>query len=247
MKLICLNAWGGKRKDELGAFLKQHSDVDIFCFQEVYDKAEGKDKYFWMQNIDLNHLDTLKSQLPGYECLYHPHLGDWWGLAMFVKKGIEIIDSDEVYVHEQKGFNYDLEIIGHTAKNLQYATLSTPKGERTIINFHGLYTGEGKDDTDARRMQSQNIIAFLKTLDNPYILAGDFNLNPTTESMNLLEAHGMRNLIKEYGYTSTRTPLYEKEGKFADYVLVSGDIETLDFNILPDVVSDHSPLYLEFR
>ena len=246
MKLICLNAWGGKKKDELGIFLKKHADVDIFCFQEVYHNADGKDKFFWMQNIDLNHLDTLKGQLPGYQCLYHPHLGDWWGLAMFIKKDISVIDSGEVYVHEQKGFNYDLEIVGKGAKNLQYATIETSNGPRTILNFHGLYTGEGKNDTDARTLQSQNIVAFLKTIANPYVLAGDFNLNPTTESMNLLEAHGMRNLIKEFGYTSTRTPLYEKGGKFADYILVSGGIDALDFSVLPDIVSDHSPLYLEF-
>jgi endonuclease/exonuclease/phosphatase family metal-dependent hydrolase len=246
MKLITLNVWGGKQRDDLGVFLAKHSDVDVFCLQEVYDKAEGKDRYFSKQGIDLNHLDTLKGQLPDYECFYHPHLGDWWGLAIFIKKDLNVIDSGEVYVHKEKGFNYDLETLGHTAKNLQYATIQTDKGEHTVINFHGLYTGQGKDDTHERVVQSQNIVAFLKTLENPYVLAGDFNLNPTTESMNLLESHGMRNLIKEFGYTSTRTPLYEKEGKFADYVLVSGDIETLDFSVLPDVVSDHSPLYLEF-
>lgn len=246
MKLIALNVWGGKRRDDLGKFFARHSDTDIFCLQEVYSNAQGKDKYFWKQNVDLNHLDTLKKQLSEYQCFYHPHLGDWWGLAMFIKKGINVVDSGEIYVHKEKGYNYDLEVLGHTAKNLQYTTLQTENGERTIINLHGLYTGKGKDDTHERVVQSQNIVAFLKTLETPYVLAGDFNLNPTTESLNLLEAHGMRNLIKEFGYTSTRTPLYEKEGKFADYVLVSGGIETLDFSVLPDVVSDHSPLYLEF-
>src|SRR3569623_604859 len=222
MKLITINAWGGKLTRELGAFLQAHPEVDIFCLQEVYHQALGKDVHFTNDGVDLNHLDALKRQVQGYECIYHPHLGDWWGLAMFIKKEISVVDSGEVFVHKEKGWNYDLEVQGYTAKNLQYATLETEAGQRTIINFHGLWNGQGKDDSHERVVQSQNIVAFLKTLENPYVLAGDFNLNPTTQSMNLLESHGLRNLIKEYGYTSTRTPLYEKGGKIANYVLDSG-------------------------
>jgi endonuclease/exonuclease/phosphatase family metal-dependent hydrolase len=245
MKLITLNAWGGRMKDEINAFVTK-TDADIYCFQEVYHGAQGKDTIF-LDNTDFDHLSYLKKHMEGYECLYHPHLGDWWGLAMFIKKGIRIADQGEVYVHKHKGWNYELEVQGYTAKNLQYATVETEAGPRIILNFHGLWNGQGKGDSRERVVQSQNIVAFLKTLESEYVLAGDFNLNPTTDSMNILEAHGMRNLIKEYGYTSTRTPLYEKDGKFADYVLVSGGIEVLDFSVLPDVVSDHSPLYLEFR
>lgn len=245
MKLITLNVWGGRKKEGIRDLVAR-TKADFYCFQEVYNNAAGKDKIF-LDGTCFEHLDYLKKHMPEYGCLYHPHLGDWWGLAMFVKKSVALVDSGEVYVHQQKGFNYELELTGKGAKNLQYATFETPLGVRTVMNFHGLYTGEGKEDTESRVMQSQNIIAFIKTLKHPYILAGDFNLNPTTESMNLLEAHGMRNLIKEYGYTSTRTLLYEKGGKFADYVLVSGEIEALNFSVLPDIVSDHSPLYLEFK
>ena len=57
----------------------------------------------------------------------------------------------------------------------------------------------------------------------------------------------MRNLIKEYGITSTRTSFYEKENKFADHAFVSSDIEVVDFKVLPDEVSDHAALYLEIK
>jgi exonuclease III len=245
MKLITLNTWGGRRSDEINLFLQKHADVDIFCLQEVHHNAKDKEVLF--KEVNLEHLDTLKNQLPGYQYLFHPHIGDWWGLAMFIKKDIQIIDSGEVFVHKNMGWNYELELQGHTAKNLQYATIETRNGLRTIINFHGLWNGQGKDDSDERLLQSQNIITFLKTLTISYVLVGDFNLSPDTISLGMLEDHGMRNLIKEYGVFSTRTPLYDKENKFADYVLVSGDIDALDFSVLPDVVSDHSPLYLEFK
>jgi len=61
----------------------------------------------------------------------------------------------------------------------------------------------------------------------------------------MLEESGLRNLIKEYSIKNTRTSHYSKEGKYADYALVSPEISVLDFRVLPDEVSDHAALYLE--
>ncbi len=113
-----------------------------------------------------------------------------------------------------------------------------------ICNFHGLWNGKGKSDTEDRLKQSEKILEFIGGTDDSVILAGDFNLSPDTESLAMLEKD-MRNLIKEYGITSTRTSYYEKENKFADYVLVSPGIAVKDFRVLPDEVSDHAALYLE--
>ena len=56
----------------------------------------------------------------------------------------------------------------------------------------------------------------------------------------------MRNLIKENNITSTRSSHYEKDVKFADYILVSRDIKIRTFEVLKDIVSDHLPLFLDF-
>lgn len=42
MKLISLNTWGGKVYKPLMTFIKNRSqDMDIFCFQEVFNTASG--------------------------------------------------------------------------------------------------------------------------------------------------------------------------------------------------------------
>ncbi|MEK7201275.1 MAG: endonuclease/exonuclease/phosphatase family protein, partial [Patescibacteria group bacterium] len=66
------------------------------------------------------------------------------------------------------------------------------------------------------------------------------------ESVSRIEAAGLRNLIKEYHVTSPRTSHYTKPEKFADYAFVSAEVTVEDFKVLPDEVSDHAPLYLEF-
>jgi endonuclease/exonuclease/phosphatase family metal-dependent hydrolase len=65
----------------------------------------------------------------------------------------------------------------------------------------------------------------------------------------MIERSGIRNLVKEYGVESTRTKLYrryETGSKFADYIFVSPEVKVNDFKVLPDEVSDHSPLMLDF-
>ena len=159
-------------------------------------------------------------------------------------KRLTVLNEGELFVHREKGYIPDGDV-GHHARNIQYVTVDTPNGKRMVINFHGLWNGKGKGDCDDRLLQSDNIIRFLKDVSVPYIFTGDFNLLPETESMKKLEQFGLINLIKTHGIMSTRTGLYTKPEKYANYMLVSKDVAVATFAVLPDVVSDHSPLFLE--
>ncbi|MEI8223589.1 MAG: endonuclease/exonuclease/phosphatase family protein [bacterium] len=244
MKILCLNTWGGRLTEKLVDFLKQHTDVDVFCFQEVYNEAHGKDTIWMDTNFDL--LNDLKKALPDYLCYYDPHLSDYWGLAMFVRKELIVLEQGEWFVHKHKGHNYEQEKIGHTAKNVQYVTLKVEDQQKlTIINFHGLWNGQGKGDSDDRIEQSRQLVEFCARMRNQYVLCGDFNLLPDSNSLLMFEEFGLRNLIKENNITSTRTSLYPKEGRFADYAFVAKGVDVKNFSVLPDEVSDHAPLLIE--
>lgn len=256
MKLITLNTWGGRAgKEPLLSFFKKHKDgVDIFCLQEVfaaqydgYDKrltANQKLNVSMMMNNGMQDIrDTLGS---GYATLYHPHFYDLFGLMMVAKQKYSILESGDIFVHKHKGYIAEDDLANH-ARNIQYAKMNINGKSITIVNFHGLWNGKGKTDSEERILQSKNIISFLKEVKGEIILCGDFNLRPDTKSIALLEDFGLRNLITEYGVTSTRTSYYKKEEKFADYVLVTKGVEVKDFKVLPDEVSDHSALLLEFE
>jgi endonuclease/exonuclease/phosphatase family metal-dependent hydrolase len=116
-----------------------------------------------------------------------------------------------------------------------------------MINFHGIWNGKGKGDSDDRIMQSKNIIDFTKSLNHDFVLVGDFNLLPDTESIKLFEDTGLKNLIKEYGITSTRTSFYTKPIPYADYAFVTKGIKIKEFKVLPEEVSDHAALCLEIE
>jgi nitrate reductase assembly molybdenum cofactor insertion protein NarJ len=40
--------------------------------------------------------------------------------------------------------------------------------------------------------------------------------------------------------------VYKKPSKSADYLIVSLEVEVVDFKVMKDEVSDHLPLFLEF-
>lgn len=253
MKLISLNTWSGRGGNEVILnFFKKNKEVDIFCLQEVW---EGGEDYapIWASGIDA--IDTrlvtnIKNILTEHDCYFRPHYMDWYGLAIYVKKNLKIQEEGDIFVFKERedAFKDDEggTAINH-ARNLQYLTLETPKGLRTIANFHGLWNGKSKEDTEERFTQADNISRFLKDLKSPHVLCGDFNLLPESKTFKQLEDLGMKNLIKEFGITSTRSSHYKKPVRFADYTLVSEGIKVNKFKVLPDEVSDHLAMYLDFE
>jgi endonuclease/exonuclease/phosphatase family metal-dependent hydrolase len=254
MKLIALNAWGGAAGlSGLLEFFDRHKEVDIFCLQEIWNGGEH------MRGITAGQvvLEKFASQLyqeigktlKNHHGYFRPHFHEWYGLATFVKNDLDVREEGEVFVYKEKGYVGE-DDAGNHARNIQYITLATGNSQRTVINFHGLWSakeGKGKVDTADRFLQSENILRFTKTISHPYVLCGDFNLMPDTKSLKKLEDAGMRNLITEFGIASTRSSFYKKPQRFADYVLVSNNIKVNDFKVLPDEVSDHLAMYVDFE
>lgn len=245
MKLISLNTWGGIIEDELRDFIKRHSaDTDIFCFQEIFDNAINA-RIEVLGNIDINLYKTLTNLLPDHKGFYAPSQVDDEGLAVFVKPYIKLNEVGDVFVHRYRNAmeGDDGTTIG---RNIQFIQFNQNGQEYTVINFHGLWNGGGKKDSPDRIEQSRKIREFMDTkAKGKIVLIGDYNLEPTTESVAILEKD-MRNLIKEFGITSTRSHHYTKPVKFADYAIVSNDLTVQKFEVLQDPVSDHLPLLLDF-
>ncbi len=247
MKLISLNTWGGRAGNKilLDFFRKHNEDIDIFCLQEMWEGGhEHAPK--WGENIDTNLITNVNNILKNYSVFFRPHYHDFYGLAIYIKKSINIEEEGDIFVFKERENIFD-DFNANHARNLQYITIDTENGIRTIVNFHGLWNGVSKEDTAERFIQADNIIKFLKNTPNLHILCGDFNLMPENKSLKMIEDLGMKNLIKEFDISSTRSSYYKKPCKFADYVLINKDIKINEFKVLPDEVSDHLAMYLDFK
>jgi endonuclease/exonuclease/phosphatase family metal-dependent hydrolase len=256
MKIITLNIWGGNAgKDKVLSFFEAHKDIDIFCLQEVWSAPYPEiseslvaGKILTQEDIMTEALQDISSIFVEHMPLFRPHFGDHFGLLMFVKNNIEILEEGEIFVYQEKGYMPEGDV-GNHARNLQYVKVKKDGKSYSVFNVHGLWNGQGKTDTEDRIKQSENIVNFIKQLGTQnFVLCGDFNLSPDTKSIQMIEEGlNARNLVKEFNVTSTRTSYYTKENKFADYIFTGSNIVVKDFKVLPDEVSDHSPLYIEIE
>ena len=248
MKIISLNTWGGRAgKKNLLDFFKKNEQVDIFCLQEIWEGGDDHAPLWGGDSIDTKLLTHISDVLKNHLVFFRPQYMDWYGLAIFAKKNLIIREEGDIFVFKKRENMFDDDKAVNHARNLQYLTVETANGLRTIANFHGLWNAVDKEDTDERMLQSDNVITFLKGVSNPSVLCGDFNLLPQNKSLKNMEDFGMKNLIKEFNITSTRSSHYKKPIKFADYTLVSSGITVNDFKVLPDEISDHLAMYLDFE
>ncbi len=241
MKLITLNLWGGRIREPLFDFIKRYHDTDIFCFQEIYHHSPDKMSDNRLPP-DLNVYTHLQELLPNHQSFFRPVIKNIYGIGIFIKKEITVAEEGAFWIYEVANYPGSG---GDHSRNLQWIQCNIRGSMYTILNVHGLWTGKDKNDTPTRIIQSEKIKTFMDTVSSPKILCGDFNLNPDTTSIAMLETD-MKNLIKRYNITSTRSAFYTKEGKFADYIFVSPDVAVKNFKVLPDEVSDHSALLLDF-
>lgn len=245
MKLITLNIWGGKVFGPLMDFFKKHAeDTDIFCLQEVFNNPPHIKSQVQTKIAKEDIYKDIEKVLLEFDGHFAPTQEGEESLTMFVRKEFNIQEVGEKFVYRWKNAmeGNDPSTYGI---NVQYAKFAKNEKNYMICNLHGHWTPNFKGDNPARFEQSQNIKLFLDGSEGAKILCGDFNIAPDTTAMKILETL-MRNLVKEYKVTTTRSPLYTKEHKFADYIMVSPEIQVNEFKVLPDIISDHLPLLLKF-
>lgn len=252
MKIISLNIRAWRIWHDLQSFLEDHAgDTAIFCFQEVFHTTSDETivEEFYKANI----LTEIEKILPNHTCYYAAtqegfgfnntvdyHL-QWWN-AVFVHKDI-VVDN---YVTDYLYGSYNSKMLWmtpYTARNYQYITIQHDGVPLTIIHFHGIWNWWGKDDTSDRLEQSRVLKKIMTSKQWHVILLWDYNLSPDTDSLGLLTSW-MRNLIQEYGISTTRSKLYTKPLPFADYAIVSNELVVTDFAVPYVEISDHLPLVL---
>lgn len=226
MKIVFLNTWNGKIREEISEFIKKQSlDTDIFCFQEAYDQMR----------------ELAKQIIPDYnEQIAYKFVveDDDFPQATYTRKNIEVLSSGTI-LEDQKGTGLGI-----------FHEIQLGEKKIFLTNFHGISKPGNKLDNSERILQSESLINFWKEKPGMKIIGGDFNLFPETKSIKMFEENGYQDLIKEYKIPTTRNELAWKmypdsPQMFSDYVFVSPGIEVKSFSVIENEISDHLPMILE--
>lgn len=263
MRVVSLNAWGGAVFDALADWLAGLT-CDVLCLQEV-TRTPGLDGWTTFSDAEralpqrANLFADVQRLLPRHQGWFVAsdagpvldgngvtHRQDF-GVAMFVDERLPVIGQVARFVHGSF-VDHDEWTIGDRPRIAQAIRVVDRSAGRavSIVHAHGLRDPAGKHDTPARREQAARLAALVEDVraaGDLTILCGDLNLLPTSETFGVLSEIGLTDLV---GTGDTRTTLYGKPLRHANYLLVShpDDVKHFDTPALPEV-SDHRPLILE--
>lgn len=172
-----------------------------------------------------------------------------WGLATFVHKSLPIISQAQGFVHK------DFSPVGYgdhpRSRSAHGVRVYSYEQERAIsvTHMHGLRDLAGKMDTVERQAQAHRLLQLSQQVTEPddlAVICGDFNVDIGSETLAILSAANMTELVTHHGYKPTRNSQYKKSGRYADYMLVNDLDAVRRFEVIYDPeVSDHCPLVLE--
>ncbi|MBX3568485.1 MAG: endonuclease/exonuclease/phosphatase family protein [Rhizobiaceae bacterium] len=264
MRLMCLNGWGGTLFAELQDYVRTQAP-DVLCLQEaVHSPATDRP---WLTYRDGDHVLPQRANffrdvwdaLPDHTATFCPAAsgvlwdGDTpvlsqWGLATFVSRSLPVIAQAQDFVFKSYapcGYG------DHPrSRNAHVVRLYDHERHRTITvaHMHGLRDLAGKADTPDRRAQAERFLDLVRRIARPedlIVVCGDFNVTRDSETLRVLSAAGLTELVTTRGFAGTRTTRYGKPERFADYMLVNRPGEIAGFEVVyqPEV-SDHCPLIL---
>ena len=267
LRIVSLNAWGGRVYAPLMRYLVD-VEADVICLQEVVrTPATASDWLVYRdQDVELpqraNLFDEIRASLPSHDAFFCPtargtlfdgneEIPSEFGLATFVRRTLAVIGQASDFVHGE--FSPDGWGPHPRARNAHCVRLFSYEDgfPVTIVQMHGLRDLSGKGDTPARERQTEALIEVILNLwrgNERLVVCGDFNVLPESGMFGALADLGLSDLVTSRGHTDTRTSYYEKPGRFADYMLVTPDVEVVGFDVVAQPeVSDHRALLLEMR
>ncbi len=238
MKLLQLNAWGGRLDYSISDLLEAEKP-DILCLQEAISfNGSRAGLFITTENIQKDFDLPFEAFGPVFSFNYMEGLAKF-GNGIFSR--FPVTKTSTIFTHQEhiERFMWSDDSIANM-RNFVHSVIDIDGRECNILTHHGFWIAEHKDgnlDTERQMLMIRDYIAQLK---GPVILTGDFNLSPESPSLTPLNDQ-LKNLSVEYGLKTTRTNLTFKK-EVCDYIFTSEDVIVKSFKALDKVASDHMAL-----
>lgn len=247
-KFINLNIWlGGKLFDQALSFFKKEN-ADIIALQEVYNGTDPK------LPKNLRTLEAINQELDYKYSFFSPCLQDESTegkvdrgnaiLSRFPITQTDYVFYDRPYGVYSENNTKDFPFFPRT---LQHAIIKINSRDINCFNTQGIWGTDG-EDSQRRSDMSKIIVDNIKDKQN-VILAGDFNVQPTTSAIRNIEGY-LKNVFKDELKTTFNMKRKTNLGyasAVVDMIFTSKDINVIRHSCLNIDVSDHLPLVCIFE
>jgi endonuclease/exonuclease/phosphatase family metal-dependent hydrolase len=242
VKLIQLNAWAGRLQPQIHDLLEVEKP-DILCLQEIisFDKHEETGLFITTEQMQKQFGLNFAALAPVFSFRYMRGMGHF---GNGILSRYPIISENVVFTHQAHVKDFEWLDVANM-RNFVHAIVEVSGKKCNILTHHGYWVPEHKHGNGFTDQQMQLLSDYVRKLEGPVILTGDFNLEPTSKSLVPLNEI-LTNLSIEAGLPTTRTELTYKT-EVCDYIFVSEAVKIKEFRALDKVVSDHKALLLEFE
>lgn len=244
--LLQLNIESGKYLDAVIAEI-QRGEYDFVNLQEV-------------SNRDRKCLAELGESLPDYEIrevttyryLKEPKRDAINATLIKKSPGVRILDMTVIWMNPYRDLvEGELETYADKPYSAYGLKLEIEGHMFELLNGHFTW-GPRPYDTDDTIARAKLVADYIAELDRSFVLTGDFNVRPDTVTASQFEKYS-RNLVRELGIANTLNPRLHRvkklfpEGIPVDLVFTSPDLRVMGLRVLPDDLSDHLGVVLEFE
>ncbi len=249
IKLLQLNIERGKRIDAVIEYI-QSGRFDIVCLQEVSSGSLNYAKENCFETL------TKRTGLSGTLSIYtgvKNEVTSFIGLTTLNNKKCHIVANHVIWLkrfQEVSGVGrYNYAKIPRCASAILFDIGAKPL---MVINTH-LAWGPTSDDRVYQKNQAEKLYQWIRThRQDPFVLTGDFNLNPHTFTVGRLSSLG-NNLTKRFKITNTLNPRTHRvkalfpSGLPVDYIIADERLAIKKFFVEEKVdLSDHFGLVVHF-
>jgi endonuclease/exonuclease/phosphatase family metal-dependent hydrolase len=254
ISLLQLNIEAGRKLPELITYIKENA-FDIVQLQEVTGGEFSK----YSDGTDIFKTLLEKVEMRG-ELNKTMHLVNdplsYFGNATFYSKKLTLTKKEVVWLNpfrEIDGFTHgDPDKIRALPRSVLSLAFSHEKGVFWSINTH-LAWGPTQLDEPHKIEQGKLLQAYVATLDDPFVLSGDFNVWKESIVVKNLEAIAVNHATKAK-ITNTLNPHLHRAshlfppGLAVDYIFTHPSIIVTSFSLVdtPDL-SDHLGLQIQFE
>ncbi|MDB5186452.1 MAG: hypothetical protein JWL85_975 [Candidatus Saccharibacteria bacterium] len=240
-KLLQLNMWGGRLEKQIADFVKREQP-DILCLQEAisYDQEdtamflsiENLQKFVGIEHAAIAPVFSFKL------------MNSTARFGNVILSRYPILKSEVIFTRLGHQDDFDFNEHDYNIRNFIHAVVSIDGQPVNIITHHGHHVHAHKNGDEETMRQVGLLVDYVKALEGPVIVTGDFNLHPKSESLDLLNKQ-LENLSITHKLKTTRNNLTHKK-EVCDYIFVNDAVQVKKFSMPEEVVSDHQALMLEF-
>lgn len=175
------------------------------------------------------------------------------GNAIFFKKDFSLLERHVVTFYERTTpFPSDASGYEEAGRDMLHLKLQIEGKAISFLNTHLAWARTTKEQPHQTK-QGDILLNYLQNVPAPFILTGDFNLDPEQQIIRKTTALAT-NLIDEYHIVNTLNPrthsarMLFPPGAAVDYIFVTRDIQVNKFEVLEQLdLSDHLGLTAEIE